>query len=227
MNATLPRPAKVLGQLESALLAPPATLSDSATESASIKDWCLARADEWYARGERGAARDFLKHAAGADPSDAQVWIALGSLQFELGEYELAGLAFHMAGDLNPTNAQVFLHLGLLHQKLHHTDDAEALFRHALALAPANPLALGLLGLLLLTQNRHLEARPLFASVLQQNPNDVESLLRLGVCSFKIKDYNTALNCYERVLQLCPGHPLACENLGALRLISASACVLE
>ncbi len=194
---------------------------------ADIKTWCLDRADEWHARGELGAARDFLNHAAAVDPDDAQVWLALGSLQYELGCFEAAGLAFHMADGLKPLDARVFLHLGLVHQKLKHPTEVEVLFAHAVALAPDNALARGILGGWLLENGRYTDARPHFEHALVVQPNNVENLLRLGVCCFKTGDFAGARRCYEHVLQLIPGHALAKENLIALKKFCAAAACLK
>lgn len=225
MNATLALPTPQASDFSPAFLPIPPSVAESG-DITNIKEWCLARGDEWYARGERGAARDFLNHAAAVDPTDAQVWLALGSMQFELGCHEQAGLAFHMAGELIPTDARVFLHLGLVHQALKHPAETELLFKHAVVLDPDNALARGLLGGWLLADGRFSDARPHFEHALVVQPNNIENLLRLGVCCFKTGDFAAAHNCYLHVLRLSPGHALATENIAAVeKFITASACL--
>lgn len=192
-----------------------------------IKHWCLARADEWYAQGERAAARDLLKHVVMLDPEDVQARIALGTLHYELGEFEPAGLTFNIAGELDPMNPQVFMQLGLTHQKLGQDELAEALLNHALALEPENQLALGLLSAFLMQAGRFAEARVHLAYALSQQPENVTTLLRLGLCCFKTESFDTARNCYERVLQLSPGNALAQENLDALTTFATAAACLN
>ena len=188
----------------------------AANDSAEIKDWCLARASEWYAQGELGAARNFLNHAASLDPHDIQTWIALGSVHFALGSFERAGQAFHRAAALNPTDPRVFMHLGLTHQQLGHADEAEALLRHSVALEPDNVTALGLLGGFLTASGRHAEAREQLTRASKLVPEDTELLLRLGACCFKLHDLAAARDCYHRILRRHPEHPIARDNLRTL-----------
>lgn len=223
MSATLSLPPRQTHNLQPLFPVLSAVEAESGDDISDIKNWCLARADEWYARRELGAARDFLNHAASVDPKDVQVWLTLGSVQYELGALEQAGLAFHMAGELAPSDARVFLHLGLVHQQLQQNEEAEAMFRHSLALAPHYTLAMNLLGLFLMAADRHAEARPFFADALAHQPDDIETLLRLGVCCFKAQNFDVARTCYERVLHLSPGHELATENLEALKGFSTEA----
>jgi tetratricopeptide (TPR) repeat protein len=195
-------------------------LESASRDLADIKDWCLARADEWYERGEFGAARDFLKQAADVDPRDARVWVALGSLHYQLGEFERAGLAFVKAGELAPADDQIFLHLALTHQQLGQDKEAEALFKHAIALQPdpaAAGLAMGLLSSFLFARERYDEARDYVEGALEEQPDHIDLLMRLGVCCFKTNDRHAAQACFERVLKLDPENELARENLAVLK----------
>jgi len=104
----------------------------------ALKWWCVACADEWFARGEQGAARDFLKHAADLDPTDDRIWIALGSVHYLLGEWAEAGMAFLRAVRLRPGNARAWLHLALAHERMDQPGLALLLVRQARELDPAD-----------------------------------------------------------------------------------------
>lgn len=210
-TATLFNATSVLS--ESSIESAPRLQQPTSSELTRIKNWCLARADEWYARGEKGAAFEFLMSAAEIDPQEARVWIALGSLHYEEARFERAGLAFIRAGRIEPGNAAIYLHLGLTHQQLGQANEAESLFHHALRLEPENTLALGLLAGFLMDSNRHADARLYVERALEQQPDDITMLLRLGLCCFQMSDASAARKCYERVLRLDPGHALARENL--------------
>jgi Flp pilus assembly protein TadD len=192
--------------------------AQSSHELAALKDWCLARADEWYKLGLTGPARDFLTHATDIDPQDVQAWIALGSLHYQLGVYTEAGLAFHRAAQLRPQNARIYLHLGLTHQKLGHDELAEALFNHALNLQPHDSLALSLLGDFFMGRKRFDRARPYYEQLMQQRPDDVDVLLRLGVCNYRTDEGTPARQCFERVLRIQPTNEVARENLDVMGL---------
>jgi tetratricopeptide (TPR) repeat protein len=111
----------------------------SAERRRALKQWCLARADEWFAQGELGAARDFLLHAAALDPRDADLWQTLGSVHYLLGEHARAGIAFVRAGRLRPHDARIFVSLALVHERLQQPGLALALAQHARQLAPHDP----------------------------------------------------------------------------------------
>ncbi|MGA4579910.1 hypothetical protein [Limisphaera sp. VF-2] len=127
------------GKTRPAGVAMPRTLSPR--RRAALKDWCLARADEWFADGQLGAARDFLLHAAALDPRDPEVWQTLGCVQYLLGEYPRAGMAFVRAGRLRPGDARTFVYLALVHERLGQTTQALVLAEHACQLAPDDTAA--------------------------------------------------------------------------------------
>lgn len=210
------RPARVKFQPDP-IVNPPA---DRPQNRAALKDWCLARADEWYHLGLPGPTCDLLKHASEIDPRDAQVWMALGCLHFELREYKEAGLTFHHAAQLEPANARIHLHLALTHQRLGHVEEAEGLYEVAMRLEPGHAQGLNLQGDFLMSLNRHDRARPCYEALLQRRPDDVDALLRLGVCNFRIKEYSTARHCFERILRIDPSHEIARENLTAVQTAS-------
>lgn len=113
----------------------------AAERRAALKDWCLVRAEEWFAQGEPGAARDFLLHAVALDPRDPAVWQALGCVHYLLGEYPRAGMALVRAGRLRPADARTFVYLALVHERLGQAGLALALAEHALQLAPTDTAA--------------------------------------------------------------------------------------
>lgn len=104
----------------------------------ALKWWCVARADDWFAQGEHGAARDFLKHAAGLDPRDDRIWMALGSVHYLLGEWAEAGMAFLRAVRLRPAHARAWLQLALAHERMDQPGLALLLVRQARELDPSD-----------------------------------------------------------------------------------------
>ncbi|MCS7091223.1 MAG: hypothetical protein RMN51_02980 [Verrucomicrobiota bacterium] len=104
----------------------------------ALKWWCVARADEWFAMGELGAARDFLQHAAALDPKDPCVWLALGSVRYLLGELAESGLAFLRAIRLRPQEARAWLHLAIVHERMGQPGLALMLAGQARELDPAD-----------------------------------------------------------------------------------------
>jgi tetratricopeptide (TPR) repeat protein len=82
-----------------------------------------------------------------------------------------------------------------------------------LALDPNDLEALRLRAQVDFNQGKIQSAAQTFGKMLKQTPDDLEVLLPLGVCFFKVGDYEAAKMVFERILELKPGHPLAAENL--------------
>ncbi|HTI97849.1 MAG TPA: tetratricopeptide repeat protein [Dongiaceae bacterium] len=190
----------------------------AAQELAAIRDRCLVWADQWYAAGELVVARNFLQHAAEVAPDISAIWVALGSLDYELGEYESAARSFNRAARLAPQTPRIYVQLGLAHQQLKHGEEAEACFLHAVALAPHDLLVLRLAAKHLLSDGNFAVAREVIETALLDQPNDLDLLLQLGVCCYRMEEPTAARACFERVLQLAPNHELARENLSAIEL---------
>lgn len=188
----------------------------SPAKKAAIKHWCLARAEEWYARKEAGAARDFLQYAAAVDPDDAEVWLALGAIQFGLGAHAQAGRAFVRAGRLKPDDPRVFLFLAVTHERLGDLAHAEALYRHSLSLQPDNPLALARFSSFLFEQHRYAEARDFLERALTEETSDLGLVARLGECCRQMGDLPAARACFEHVLKLDPTNEIARARLTLL-----------
>jgi tetratricopeptide (TPR) repeat protein len=191
----------------------PSCVPPKSSDLADLKDWCLARADEWYAQKEFGFARDFLQHALDLDPFDVEIWIALGSLHFTSNNLEAALFAFTQADELRPDDDAIQLHLAVVQQHRRSVSRAEFHFRNSLELRPENRNALKLFAGFLMSRERFVEARETLERALMVDLDDAEIYLSLGVCWFRMKHYQAAKSCFVRRLTLRPYDPIAQENL--------------
>lgn len=178
-----------------------------------IKEWCLARADEWYARGDLPIALNFLEHAAAIDRYDAPVRITIGSIQFMLKRPEAALKSFLKAQRVDPSYPTLLLHLAATCQELKRDAEAENYFREALKLQPENCEASRLFAGFLMSRERLDDARDVVESGLGADPRDIDLLLRLGVCYFRAANLRAASACFQRILQLDPINEIARQNL--------------
>jgi len=210
---TAARPAATIAT--AAAVNQPRRVPPKSTDLADLKDWCLARADEWYAQKEFGFARDFLQHALDLDPFDVEIWIALGSLHFTSNNLEAALFAFTQADELRPDDATLQLHLAVVQQHRQSWAHAETHFRNSLELQPENLGALKLFAGFLMARERFAEAREILERALMVELDDPEVFLSLGVCWHRLKQYQAAKSCFNRILTLSPHHPIAQENLNA------------
>lgn len=181
-----------------------------------IKDWCLARADEWYARQDWPLAQEFLQHALDIDPHDLSVWIALGSVHYAAGNLKSAQLAFTHARELDQRNPEILLHLAVTHQQLENWAEAEWFFKQSLELAPNHIQALKLFSGFLMFRNRPQEARPHLERALLAELDDQDLLMRLGVCCFQMDDLPAARACFTYLLKLNFFCAMARDNLKAV-----------
>ncbi|MBI3875215.1 MAG: glycosyltransferase, partial [Verrucomicrobia bacterium] len=101
--------------------------------------------------------------------------------------------------------------------------EAEANAREALTLCPGAPEASRLLAGVLLQRGQWFECARACEQLLAQMPNDVEALLTLAKCFFKLGDIETTRLVLSRVLELDPANTLARENLVDLATSGASA----
>lgn len=191
----------------------PRCVQPKSTRTADLKDWCLARADEWYSQKEFGFARDFLQHALDLDPFDVEIWIALGSLHFTSNNLEAALFAFTQADELRPDDAAIQLHLAVVQQHRQSWSPAESHFRTALDLQPENLNALKLFAGFLMSREQFAEAREILERALMVDLDDVEIFLSLGVCWFRTDDLKAARACFLRVVELDPALVMGWENL--------------
>lgn len=211
---TAARPAATIAT--AAAVNPPRCVPPKSTDLADLKDWCLARADEWYAQKEFGFARDFLQHALDLDPFDVEIWIALGSLHFTSNNLDAALFAFTQADELRPDNATLQLHLAVVQQHRQSWANAETHFRNSLDLQPENLGALKLFAGFLMAGERFAEAREILERALMLDLDDMEIFLSLGVCCFRLENHQAACACFERVVNLDPTNIVARENFQAI-----------
>jgi tetratricopeptide (TPR) repeat protein len=194
----------------------PRCIQPKSTNVADLKDWCLARADEWYAQKEFGFARDFLQHALDLDPFDVEIWIALGSLHFTSNNLDAALFAFTQADELRPADATLQLHLAVVQQHRQSWAHAETHFRNSLELQPEHLGALKLFAGFLMARERFTEAREILERALMVELDDSEIFLSLGVCCFRLENHQAARACFEHLLKIDPSDAIAGENLAVV-----------
>ena len=65
-----------------------------------------------------------------------------------------------------------------------------------------------------------------YLKILQTNPDDTDVLMRLGSCLYEGREFESAKDCYERVLTIDPSNDLALDNMVACKnkLIETNMC---
>lgn len=177
----------------------------------------LESADRAEKAGDSQQVRKSLEAALSIAPDQSQIISALGAVYFKLNHFEEASASFRRVTELQPDNIAAWVHLGLSSLRAGNITEFERAVGWALKLEPTNRDALKLLADLNLQNGTLKQAADFYTAIIRNNENDIECLLALGVCFFRIGDVETAKAVFERVLEVEPGNPLATENLEAVR----------
>ena len=157
-----------------------------------------------------------MEAAAELAPNDPAIRSALGSLYFNLRQFDSAREQFRRLIELRPRDADAYLRLAITCLRLDRIDELESALGLALEIDPNHREALRFLGKTSLEHSRVRDAGRIYAKLLEQNPNDLEALLALALCFYRGGDKQSARMVYERALLADPGNAVALENLARL-----------
>ena len=139
------------------------------------------------------AALQFVRLLQSPADSPAWVWQQLGELQFSLGNYEEAGMAFGNAAAHRPEDAILQVRLAVTCLRLGDIPSFESYLQHALDLDPEAAPARQLLADLNRDEGRFEDAARLYRELLARQPGSYENLMSLALCCARLGDNQTAL----------------------------------
>jgi tetratricopeptide (TPR) repeat protein len=189
---------------------------ESGRTSPRLEDF-LQAADEVYQRGDLAGACESLKKASALAPASLPVSESLGSLEFQIGNYEAATQTFLAALQHHPEQATLHLRLAACWRQLDRPDQFEKSLRKALLLDPANPDANLMWANYCWGQSNYFEAARTCVKVLNSRREDVGAIMLLGQCLVRLGDREAAKDSFEEVLRLDPAHASARDCLQALQ----------
>jgi tetratricopeptide (TPR) repeat protein len=191
-----------------------------AREKAALLDAILKTADKYFAQNHLVVARDFLTlldHFGGHTDETLQT---LGNLHFLLADFAPARAAFERALEQSPDNAGLWVCLAATSRCLNDAAHFERCLSRALSLQPGNPDALKLQADSHLDQRRYEDAVTVYTSLLGRYPDQVEVLLSLAKCHFRLGDPNKTRALLTQALEMDPANELVQENLRVLKSLS-------
>jgi GT2 family glycosyltransferase/Flp pilus assembly protein TadD/glycosyltransferase involved in cell wall biosynthesis len=177
----------------------------------------LAQADAAFGTQNLAGARDALKAALAISPDSPEILSALGSLCFQLGDMAEARALLQRLVKRVTVDPGKWVQLALAHYQLGEIESFENALGRALELDPNHLDALRMLAHLNFNHGSIPDAARTYGKILKQTPDDLEIILALGVCFFKLRDYEAAQMMFERALELDPDNSLARENLQVVR----------
>ncbi len=166
-------------------------------------------------------ASEVLEEALRIQPDNADLQGFHGSLLFQLGEYTRARACFQRVVEVKPKEASFRVQMALACREMGDVPGFEAAVQGALAIDPGCRDALKALADFHLQKERFRDSAALYRKILERTPDDIETLLPLGVCFFKLGDLATTETVFRRILELAPENQMAAENLEAVELARA------
>ena len=141
------------------------------------------------------------------DPNRSHVYFALAQALERLGRLqEVAGVYARLCM-LQPGLASAHFNRGFYLRRVGRADEAADAYRTAIDLGIDGAAdAWSNLGIVLGDLERHDEARDAFARAIETDPNWVAALYNLGLLHEEFGERDAALECFERVLAIDPGH---------------------
>ena len=205
-----------------------------------VKDWRTAEAMAEKQKGPDVAAEgkgevEAMRKLVSMDPNDADSWDRLGKSLFSSGQHAEAIRAFQRALEIKPGVAEVLANLGVTLKTSGEMTEYEKIVQ-SLALVdpklardlmefspgktgtpessstppptPSSPPQSDSVG-----QNESGEVGAL-RKLVAMDPKDADSWDRLGKALFVVKNYDEALQCFEKSLELKPDVVEVLANLG-------------
>ncbi|MEL7089545.1 MAG: tetratricopeptide repeat protein, partial [Planctomycetota bacterium] len=125
--------------------------------------------------GRYQSARNIYIELTRQDPTQANDWLRLGEVCWNLDDYGGALIAANRAISLVPQRSEGYLLAGMIWQKRGRVQDALEMFERAAELAPQDATPLILRGLSLQKTDRLAAAAEAYEEALRRNPNDTRA----------------------------------------------------
>jgi tetratricopeptide (TPR) repeat protein len=182
----------------------------------------LSLGSVFFQRGYLDQAEASFNQALLEDPSSAEAYYGLGSIQLQEDNLPSARVSFQKAATLDAsypdTRANAWNNLGLLATREGQIDEAIRCLQKALRLNPDHFIALENLGSAYRQQKRWDDARRTLEDALRLRPQDPEANYSLAMVYAQTDQPERAYDYLQIALKARPTYPEALNNLGVLYL---------
>jgi tetratricopeptide (TPR) repeat protein len=140
-------------------------------------------------------------------PKSSDVWLRLGVMQRQVGEYESALASFEQAGSINPHSGEAFLNQAMLLEALSRKKEANDAYNKVLGIDPENAIALNNLAFLSAQGGANLDQAMTFAERAKKKyPNNPDIADTLGFIYFQKNLNPEALRIFRQAVQDQPSN---------------------
>jgi tetratricopeptide (TPR) repeat protein len=183
------------------------------------------------ALGARTAARlpdwkddlTMFRKTVETSPRSHRSWLKLASVQLARKEYAEAEANYGRALAILPTASEAWNDLGFLYEETGRPERALDAFAEAVRVLPRSFEGHYNLGSFLLRMGRPREAIPHLEEAARLRPDRLQAGNNLGVAWMKLKDFERARACFDRVLAADPRNGTALMNRAVLHLLDGRA----
>jgi tetratricopeptide (TPR) repeat protein len=145
---------------------------------------------------------------------DESVYVILGNLQYENGDFLRAKDYYQKALEVKPSSACAWNNLGLSLIRISKHGEALGAFEKTLELEPQDARAWHTKGIILGRLDLYEEALTAFDKALELNPHYARAWHSSGVVLGHLSRYEEALKAYENAIELEPDSPDTWHNKG-------------
>ena len=154
-------------------------------------------------------------------PDDFDTNLNLSACYFQLGKYDLAEEYCKAAVAADPDSPQAYSNLGIIYDSQNRLYKAVKAYKASLELDTNQPKILLNLGATYLRQGpnplgRCKSALRVFEIAAEQAPDDPAPHRQMGACHYRLKDYPTAIEAYQKALTLDKNDAAAYRGLGTV-----------
>ncbi len=168
----------------------------------------LARTDAAQSKSLLQQSADNYKEILKTTANSAEVWLRLGVLQRQLGQYDAALGSFEQASHADPRNAEAALNQAFLLEALGKKKEASDAYNKVLGIDPDNFQALNNLAFLNAENGTNLDQAMSFAEHAKQRaPNSPAISDTLGYVYYQKNLNSEALQIFRQVVQENPQNP--------------------
>jgi tetratricopeptide (TPR) repeat protein len=137
------------------------------------------------------------KNILSLDPYNLEAWEGLATTYEANKEYEKALVCYEKATEIAPYDIDIWINVGNLYVAKNEYETAIEYYEKAINLAPDHAI------------RKKIPLIKSYKKVLEKKPDDIDLWINMGYAYEYNKQFDEAVNCYDRALQLDPNNPLA------------------